>query len=526
MKNLILLIAAILVYQSVHAQDYYQQTIDDTTLVDEQIFLDQIVPAPNGNFFVSGYEKWLVGFYWNYRAVVMMVDSSGNMLWNKIFDKNSSLKFKAIVPFAGGCYAVGYHDPILIKLDFEGNITGSDIIYNSNSLLTIDNMVSYDNGLLFSGHGSSNDGEDIFLFKIDSAGNLLSLGHHIFDTGFYVNGILADAPDFYLLGWMWNGGSSSTTKNGIITRFNGDGNLLWAKKLKLDGGYGRTFIRAGIVNEDRSISLVYDASDLFGANTKIGLNRIDSNGTFLLKKEFTTPLYEAIVIAGMSLSKEKEITIFGGNPAINSDDTMVVFRYDKYFNLLWSKSFDHVTSLDPLSLPYSETAGGIAETEGGNLMIAGYNSFAQKGVIKKIAPDGLGCDAQDFFVENFNKPLSILDINNHSSEDESFSQVPISLTVSSPLVSYLGCDTLVSAVIEPFHSSIHVFPNPFNQTFKLTTNANSEITIYDVAGQLLESHKTVTGEFSGGEQLTPGVYFIKVESPAGFCELIKVIMLE
>ncbi|HUM45699.1 MAG TPA: T9SS type A sorting domain-containing protein [Chitinophagales bacterium] len=504
MKYIIVFIATLLVCESTAAQDYFQQTIDDTAQVNEQIVLNKIVPAPNGNFLVAG----TIGN----AGVVMMVDSGGNLVWNKVFKNNIAVRFNTVFALPDGCYVGGsdsLEDGILLKLDVEGNVLGSDLIQNSDGQsLNFKHILTYNNETLIV---ASRGDKNVFLFKIDDEGNLLPLSRYLFNDPIDVNDAVVDGNNIYLLGWSVLGSNESV---GIIVRCDGAGALLWAKKIRLNS-FPDTRLRIGSMNVDHTITAIYDARD-FGWYSKVGLNRIDSNGNFVFKKIFSKPAGDVLRITGLSVSPGNQVSVCGYFD-YSTVDTMMLFRYDENFDLQWSRSFNGFSRQKLLA---------ISETPGGNLVLSGYNIETGNGVIRSITPNGDGCNAKDYVQEEFIKELTILDLYGYSSVENSFTVTPVSLTVSSPLVSFLGCDTLVSAVIEPFHSSIHVFPNPFNQTFKLTTNANSEITIYDVAGQLLESHKTVTGEFSGGEHLNPGIYFIEIENTSGVREIRKVVRIE
>ena len=55
-----------------------------------------------------------------------------------------------------------------------------------------------------------------------------------------------------------------------------------------------------------------------------------------------------------------------------------------------------------------------------------------------------------------------------------------------------------------------VYPNPFNDRFRISTDRMITLCLYDVSGRLLERLENVTGTLSAGEDLKPGLYFLTI----------------
>jgi hypothetical protein len=68
---------------------------------------------------------------------------------------------------------------------------------------------------------------------------------------------------------------------------------------------------------------------------------------------------------------------------------------------------------------------------------------------------------------------------------------------------------------EPEQFDVKVFPNPFNGTINITAPENSEISVYDIRGRLIE--KLNSFSWSPGKTTGSGIYIITVKSKEKLC---------
>jgi hypothetical protein len=499
MKFFTFLFILFISYECTTAQNSFLQTVDDTTQVGETTYFTNIVAAPGGNFFViSG-------------SALIMIDSSGHMLWNKYFSGNT---FTNVFPLTDGCYLIGKTNSpekgLFLRINIQGEVLESYTISSETSPITLRWVIPQSNGdkLIVADFAFKN----IYFIKMDSIGKMTPLSHYTFEDDVEIYDMVGDSLGGYLLGTQQYG----STANAIIARVNASGIINWAKKIKLAGNNYNNF-RAGTLNADRSINAVFDSRpDLLTNKSKICLNRIDSNANFLLKKMFEQMgTGEEIEATDISASADKHLSICC---TTDVQDTMLVLRYDENFNPIWAISFGAGYYIRPQS---------IAATHGNNLLVAEFYQptfQTNGGTIRKISSGGDGCNVVEYFMKEKEYEMIVLDLNNYSTQ--AFDSVivnPISIVVSSPFVSYLGCDTVTSVENVSTTTQQHPFPNPFTNTIHLKLNSTTVINVYDVFGRLVESYDNVSNEFSVGEKWLPGIYFIEITNNFGKQKAFKTV---
>ena len=171
-------------------------------------------------------------------------------------------------------------------------------------------------------------GDDLFLVKMDTAGNVLwakSAGGDYAEEGYTV--AVDDAGNVYVSGEFWSSsvtfGSYTITNSGsadiFLVKYDADGNVLWAKS-------------ASGVDEDKSYAV---AVDLAG-NVYITGSYISNTLNF----------------GGISIS----------NSQANTEE-MFIAKYDAAGNALWAKD---------ASGPGNDKAFGIAADADGNVVVSGH----------------------------------------------------------------------------------------------------------------------------------------------------------
>lgn len=143
--------------------------------------VNNIVPTPEGGFVLTGF----IYTNSNNKCFVMKFDSSGNPDFSKSY--SDLLEFYSYgiktIPIPGSGYlftGVMFHDTIsneeitLSKSDLSGNLLWTKNYGNPFDDDEVGSMIMTNNGILLAGHSTSfgPGGEDFFLIKTDSSGNL------------------------------------------------------------------------------------------------------------------------------------------------------------------------------------------------------------------------------------------------------------------------------------------------------------------------------------------------------------------
>ena len=206
MKLFTFLFILFISYEYTTAQNSFLQTVDDTTQVGETTYFTNIVAAPGGNFFViSG-------------SALIMIDSSGHMLWNKYFSGNT---FTNVFPLTDGCYLIGKTNSpekgLFLRINIQGEVLESYTISSETSPITIRWVIPQSNGdkLIVADFAFKN----IYFIRMDSTGKMTPLSHYTFEDDVEIYDLVGDSLGGYLLGTQQYG----STANAIIARVNASG---------------------------------------------------------------------------------------------------------------------------------------------------------------------------------------------------------------------------------------------------------------------------------------------------------------
>jgi hypothetical protein len=250
---------------------------------------------------------------------ILKLDPSGNLLWVKDFGSNSSIydeeatdlvidadnniyitgSFRGQIDFdpgpgvhnmsAGGGLGYGSEELFILKLTGNGDFVwshcpGTDM-YTRGTSITVDNGFVYTTGY-FSGNMdlsmgagtqmvSTVDGNDIFILKMDTAGNVVwgkaiggnddqqSRGIDVYGGDVFITGEFKDTVDFdpgagtFIL----SGNVSFDADNAFICKYSSAGNLTWAKQIG-DNPYAN--VKGSNITIDNSGN-IYLTGNHFGA---------------------------------------------------------------------------------------------------------------------------------------------------------------------------------------------------------------------------------------------------------------------
>jgi len=218
---------------------------------------------------------------------IIKIDKEGNKIWEKTYGGSDSDGASSLIQTTDGGYLVagstnskgsGEVDAWVIKLDREGNLLW-DRTYGGNDFDNASSLIqTSDGGYAVAGHTYSkgSGGSDVWIFKLDSQGNLLwdrTYGETILDEANFL--IQTTDGGFAIAGISWSSG-------GVFwfLKLDSQGNLLWDRTYggnKLDdassliqtsdGGYaiaGRTNSKgagaqdAWLIKLDSQGSIIWD----------------------------------------------------------------------------------------------------------------------------------------------------------------------------------------------------------------------------------------------------------------------------
>ena len=220
--------------------------------------------------------------YMGYKPAVIKLNSSGNTIWQRQYDKSGSSAGVAI-DSSDNVYLVGDTDGagqggddiLLIKYNSSGTSQWERTLGSSISQRGYDLAVdSSDNifvvGRTHSGTIYSGD-EDVVLAKYDSSGNLLwhrQLGGSGMDS--YYDGIAIDNSDNVYLSIMNTGQTLTAVK------YDNDGNIQWQNSLNTTG---TEYNKNMAVDPDGSNIYIVGHCDVSGAGTEWVVAKLPGDGT-------------------------------------------------------------------------------------------------------------------------------------------------------------------------------------------------------------------------------------------------------
>ena len=305
-----------------------------------------ILQTQDGGFIVTG--------YWNstgieglpnkgsYDVIIVKYNKDGNMLWQKSWGGNKAEMFCGILETQDGGF-IGYgwsHSTDIVGLPNKG---GQDAI-----------IVKYDK-----------DGN--MLWQKSWGGNDKDYPKSIIQTqdgGFIVSGF-SESTDI-------EGLPNKGSEDGIIVKYDKDGNMLWQKSW---GGSDDDFF-SGIRQTQDDGFIVYgysDSTDIEGLPNKGGTDAIivkyDKDGNLLWQKNWGGNSYDkfseilqtqdgGFIVCGYSESTDIE-----GLPNKGESNAIIV-KYDKDGNLLWQKNWDGNGI---------EAFFDILQTQDGGFIVSGYS---------------------------------------------------------------------------------------------------------------------------------------------------------
>lgn len=489
----------------------------------------------NGNSYVTGKIAGTTTFGDNSLTAnggedifIAKLDSDGNHIWaNQAGGPSNEYGSDITVDSSGNCYVTGYfrntatfgntnltssgdEDVYIAKLDSNGNwqwaMQAGGI--SSDSGISIATDIS-GNCFVTGGYSGtatfgtitliSTGGHDIYIAKLDSAGNWLwatQAGGNGLDFGQAIS--IDSNGNSYVTGIFYGSASFGTTSltsigyNDIfIAKLDNNGDWLWARQA---GGTSTQY--SYCITADSSgnsfVTGVFEGSAVFGQTTLTGSGtfavKLDSNGAWLWAKKVgeSSSIYgEGIVIdsdGNSYVAGSFYGTAIFGNTTLSSTGEYDIFvaKLDTMGNLLWVKK-----------------AGGSGDDRGKGIAIDSSGNLYVTGFFYGIA----------FFDSHFLINSRNIDI----------------------FVAKLGNPTGVSDEYEAPQAHFSLGqnrPNPFTATTSFSLEVSNakdvyEVSVYDLRGRQISTlHRGVlpvgersftwNGKDHLGNQLASGVYFYRV----------------
>jgi hypothetical protein len=493
---------------------------------------------------------------------VLKLDPNGNLLWVKDFGSNSSIydeeatdlvldadnniyitgSFRGQIDFdpgaavynmsAGGGLGYGSEELFILKLTSDGNFVWADCpgteMYTRGTSITVDNGFVYTTGY-FSDHidlsmgagtqvVSTVDQNDIFLLKMDTAGNVVwgkAIGGNDDQEA---RGIAVEAGDIFITGafkdtvdfdpgagtMILDGNVSFDADNAFVCKFNSGGNLTWAKQIG-DNPYARV---SGTNLTVDNVGNVYLTGNHFGAVD------FDPGAGVQIDTSFKQSIYAIKLDNSGSLTWYKSLKAYT-NESLN---TGYAISLDASDNIFITGTFKDSIDLDPgAGLDKEICIGGsdifmVKLDASGNYVwgerLGGNNSVydADAGYDLKIV------GTEIYFAGTF---ADVIDC------DPGFGIInATSNGFSDLLVVKFGQNNTGLNEYQGTYVSLLLYPNPaqhsvFIQMEGLAAACEVQLQLMDITGKIVQQKQV---QANGGSNqftmdvtdLTPGIYMIRI----------------
>ena len=516
---LCLLVAVSFASNLAYAQQLTFSKVLYDSLPNGQIQANSIVRTADNGYIIAGESSGKNG-------LILKVDSTGNLLWNKTIDNhNANLSpdviLRNIISTNDSCYLLvgmaynataGHFDACCIKINFEGDTLWSKTIGQSGcDYSAISIQQTNDLGFIITGNVSTSllPSSLIFATKLNTEGNLqwttILTGGNYSNIGYSVK----QAPDggYVIIGYMEDCTSNTYSMNTFLIKLSSNGILSWAKKYRLvsmDVSSGNDviitsngflcYLNTGSLNHDSTITLM----------------KTDFSGNVLWSKTYNEYSGGGGSCSGCVTPKLHK-TSDNGYVFVNgagSGGMTLITKTDSTGNLIWVKNLV-LNAVD------------VVESKDKGLFIIDNGCCTQQWYMPEIGiikADSLGNG------QNCVSPgdaISVIDSIICSPATFTSSTGATENTIhpsvnAITILSHTGCVGVMGGIHESeFDNSIFVYPNPSNGKYyvKLPQGMNGEINIkvYNLLGEILLNTKTNNNlcQIDLSNQ-TNGIYMIRV----------------
>ncbi|HEU4718687.1 MAG TPA: T9SS type A sorting domain-containing protein [Bacteroidia bacterium] len=511
MKKLLTLLAVVFTAHILSAQTKINEAIGGPGQ-DEAIYAET---TTDGGYVIVG---WTTSYgVWGWDIYLVKTDSLGAIEWTKTYGANGdevdcfvqqTTDGGFIITARSNSFGAGSTDVYLIKTDPAGNLQWTKTIGGSDWDEGHAVLQTPDGGYIHTGYTRSfgAGGDDVYLMKNDSAGNLLwtktyggagdEHGHFIqqtIDGGYIIGG---ETNSFGAGGWDY-----------YLVKFDVSGNLQWSKTY-------------GSPGDDHGWSVQQVPSDsgyiIGGFTNGYGtegedalLIRTDAGGNVTWSKTYGGA--SADEAYAVHLCSDGGFIIAGNTKSFGAGNTDVyLVKTDRNGNAQWSKTYGGSGN---------DACQSVQQTNDGGFLIAGYTtSFGMGGAdFYMIKTDSLGnssgCNETSPLTNVFSQAIVAVNAPTLTGSG-GICGTPVSLQNSGGLVSQCvptGINELTSK------SAFGISPNPNNGTasvsYSLDAGKTGCVRIYDMTGKCVSETMIQSAATTASldlSQLDDGIYFCRM----------------
>lgn len=524
-----------------------------------------VATGANGDVYTVGFFEGDMDFNPGMDSVIMTSSVYGNSF---ILRTDANSNFKEVTMLGTGSFSTAG----VIKIDASGNkiiagfFTGQNVDFDPDSTTTyaLDAIGSGNNAYLlkmdatgkllwarkwnYNKDGGAN--EEGPSMTLDGSGNIICAGYYVGNVDFD-----PDTSSFFM---------NATQENGYISKFDGNGKLLWAKQIEADTTLSK-FVKVTSVTADPS-------GNIFVGGCFAGKTDFDPDTT--VKYEITAMSMQAFVLkldANGKFIWVKKIGKDNANPLINFNNTNAVLA-DASGNVYATGSFMETISLGSITLTsngnsdiyitkidasgnfiWAKAAGSIYNGEYGYRMtLDNQNNLIVSGIFHNtIYFDGKYCSTngyEDIFVAKFTPSGGVIWVASYGGSATSFERVQgicvngnsiysvgrivgtvnfdpngiYNVSASSIYTNYRDffiqkMSDGATAISEKEKLAAVIYPNPAttNITIDFPNSFSKEATlsIYDLQGRKLMSKLITHHAVVDVSQLPKGFYMVNIVTP-------------
>ncbi len=296
-------------------------------------------------------------------ALLIKIDANGNQVWSKTYGGTSSDRCYNVKQTADNGYIFtgytessgqGSRDVSLVKTDNSGNILWSKT-YGTNLCETAVGLAITNDGYIVTGYqGASScaSGGDIYVVRVDNAGNTLWANNYnscSFNTDNSFNVIQTADGGFNITGWTYCG---SGQHDPIVLKLTGNGTPAWQMQYGSSGDdYGCSIIQTpggGYIVAGEYQSAMFDAY----------IFKTDSSGTLAWSKSYggngAELFYDIKTTSDNKYIAAGRTNSFGAG----GDDAFLV-KTDTSGNLIWSKTYGGSANDDAIQMHQTADGGFV-----------------------------------------------------------------------------------------------------------------------------------------------------------------------
>lgn len=451
-------------------------------------------------------------------GVISQTDTStGNVYWTsqinyqgqpfyvRSITQTSDSNFVALIAQIGTTSLIS-----ALKVTASGTLLWVKKYFHTATNIAWDLTHTQDGGFIMVGGGCS--GEN-FAIRCDTEGNIIwqkqfrdtsTFGGSAFNISYAGN------DNYYIAGMNL---SINNDFNNILFKINGAGNLLWFRKIIMDG-------------PDWNGGLI--ASNDGGATLAGTTNVLDSNVKYNYLAHFDSTGNNFWIKVYMNSSTENH-----SNGLIQLDDGNYIITGSVYYTDIRNVQMSNIKTDGNGNFIWAKT-GGSSQSGGGY-----HSSFCIKKLsnssflvgssfsFSKLNNNGYGwCYSDTINMTSIIPPYTIETPISPLVSNLNF----ISDTISYTYNIYPGFSPTICANITDVHSDvfdkkISIFPNPFLDELNFTTSNNepSVITLYDIASKKILEQKFTNSVSINTKQLAKGLYLYEVQCGSSLCKKGKLV---